>query len=65
MRGLLPHIESGLFTMISTPLLLVLFLALVCWVYSRRRQETYRHIERMPFEDGQPVAGGRDLNGEN
>ena len=65
MRGLLPHIESGLFGVISTPLMLVLFLALVCWVYSRHRRDLYRQIERLPLEDDRPEQGARNLNGEN
>ena len=55
MRGLLPHVEIGWFNMLSAPLMLLLFLGLVCWVFSRRRKDIYRHIERLPLDEEQQL----------
>jgi cbb3-type cytochrome oxidase subunit 3 len=54
MRGLLPHLDSGVLGVLSTPLMLLLFIALVCWAYSRQRRDVYNHLERLPLEDGEP-----------
>lgn len=65
MRGLLPQLEAGMFGVLSTPLMLALFILLVCWVFSRRRRDVYRRIERLPLDDDQSEGVVQEFYREN
>ena len=47
--------DIGTFRGLITIVLMVLFIALVFWAYSRRRHEDFEAAARLPLdEDGQP-----------
>ena len=47
--------DLGVFRGIITGVLLVLFIALVCWAWSRKRTATFDALARMPLEDEEPL----------
>jgi hypothetical protein len=50
MRDLLPqHIDVTWGVLIAAPIFLVLFSITIIYVYSRRRKNTYKKIENLPF----------------
>ena len=63
MRYLLPRFEEvPLWPLISAPLFLMLFLALVWWIYRKDRKKLYETAEKLPLEpDGLAALGGMDL----
>jgi cytochrome c oxidase cbb3-type subunit 4 len=53
--------DIGTFRGLLTVVLMVLFVALVFWAYSRRRHEDFEAAARLPLDDddGHPDAAGR------
>ena len=51
MRSLIPQIDLPFLTVATTPLLVLLFIAIVWWVYRAKRKPIYHQIERMPLEE--------------
>lgn len=51
--------DLGTFRGIVTLVLLVAFVGLVVWVYSRRRRPDFERAARLPLEDDPPI--GRTL----
>ncbi len=47
--------DIGTFRGIVTLLLLVAFVALVAWAWSKRRKAAFDELARMPLEDDAPV----------
>jgi cbb3-type cytochrome oxidase subunit 3 len=51
MRDLLPLVEFPMRVILSTPMMLLLFVCIVAWVYRKGGQSSYREIEQLPLED--------------
>lgn len=57
--------DIGIFRGIVTAVLMVLFIALVVWAYSRRRHDEFEAAARLPLDDdGQPAANRRTSGGQ-
>jgi len=55
--------DIGIFRGIVTAVLMVLFIALVFWAYSRRRHDEFEAAARLPLDDDGPPPANRRASG--
>ncbi len=51
MRDLLPLVEFPMRVILSTPMMLLLFVCIVAWVYRKNGRSSYQEVEQLPLED--------------
>lgn len=52
--------DIGTFRGVVTAILMVLFIALVIWAYSRGRREEFEEAAKLPLEDDECPSAGPD-----
>jgi cytochrome c oxidase cbb3-type subunit 4 len=55
-------IEMNIVRGILTLLLILAFITLVVWLYSKRNQHAYEDAARLPLQDDQAIAASRSEN---
>lgn len=54
--------DMGTFRGLITAVLMILFVGLVFWAYSRRRHSVFEAAARLPLEDDQAPPASRESN---
>jgi cytochrome c oxidase cbb3-type subunit 4 len=54
--------DMGLFRGIVTVVLMALFIGLVLWAYSRRRQATFDAAARLPLDDDRVLSSAEEAD---
>ncbi|MCB0317973.1 MAG: CcoQ/FixQ family Cbb3-type cytochrome c oxidase assembly chaperone [Bdellovibrionales bacterium] len=50
MKDLVPYIDTPFATLIVTPLLLVMFIVIIWWVYRKDRKHIYNSVSKFPLD---------------
>ena len=56
--------DIGTFRGLLTAMLMLLFVALVIWAYSRRRKEDFDAAARLPLDEDSSLAGSHERRTE-
>ena len=56
------EMNMGTFRGIITAVLMILFIALVFWAYSRRRHEEFEAASRLPLDEDRAPPSSREHN---